>query len=858
MWLASAIATLLSITVAQASTAPYTNNFDNVGLIDLNGTGGWTAPANAFTNQNSITNSPTNAAILSEATATNLFTTANATNTWIEFYTIPSFREFHPTNHPSVATGDDEAVFYVNTNGYITAYDGSGSGSWVILSNTAVGGNVTPLTTGRWVRITVAMHYTNKTYSIFVNNKLHGDSLGFKEGTANTFVRFTIVQSNDVSYLDDVAVDTNNASSTPTGGGGDALTDDSDFDLIPDWWEIYYFQTIDYAGDADPDGDEFTNNDEYNAGTDPTNGSDFPATPLYALPWFEPFEELVTSPTMNLHGQHGWSNSLGNSSAAIVQTTNVYLGSQAGAFTGSESRVWFNDATATNVWTSMRLVARGSEAPSGVGITNGAAALYLLNEDNEITAWNGSNNAWTVYTTDANAEAIPAISTGSWIRLVSHCNYDNGTWSLFYSDSVTNRILTTVATNLGFADTSLTVYKGFSITNGSSTYADVDDIAVTATRPDEVDLDNNEVGDNFEDLHLDGNPNPDWDDDPDGDGLNNLQEYIAGTNPTNSDSFFRITAADVSYPHVDVVVQAGTNRNIYVWEATTYGGSSSLMRETTNQYWGATSVTLRDGNVAGGSAGRKFYVATVTYGGVSVTGATTYIMNREVRTRNTWHLTSVPADYGANNTLDSTLGSVLARGLVGNDTEGNADMIYLVTTNNGYVTNGFYLNGSGVWLTNGTVAGAADVAVDPMRGMFVKRANTGPTTTNSLLTGPVYTNTTSRIIRAGDSGANTSRWHLIAWPFPNSRSITASWSDGDGFGLDSAGATNGTSWSSSDRLLLPDSTGRRYALFLHTSGVWRIKDTRTTATDFTIQPGQVIQYYHTGTNSFTYSPDWTP
>ena len=51
------------------------------------------------------------------------------------------------------------------------------------------------------------------------------------------------------------------------------LTDpDSDSDSLPDWWEIRWFgSTTNTTGGADYDGDLYTNLEEYEAGTDPTN-----------------------------------------------------------------------------------------------------------------------------------------------------------------------------------------------------------------------------------------------------------------------------------------------------------------------------------------------------------------------------------------------------------------------------------------------------------------------------------------------------------------------------------------------------------------------------------------------------------
>jgi hypothetical protein len=56
-----------------------------------------------------------------------------------------------------------------------------------------------------------------------------------------------------------------------------ALADpDDDSDNLPDWWEMAYFGSTTNTGIADKDGDEYTNLDEYEANTDPTNNLSHP------------------------------------------------------------------------------------------------------------------------------------------------------------------------------------------------------------------------------------------------------------------------------------------------------------------------------------------------------------------------------------------------------------------------------------------------------------------------------------------------------------------------------------------------------------------------------------------------------
>jgi len=53
--------------------------------------------------------------------------------------------------------------------------------------------------------------------------------------------------------------------------------EDSDNDLMPDWWEVKYFNNINEVGpDADDDKDGFTNLEEYEAGTNPRDPKSHP------------------------------------------------------------------------------------------------------------------------------------------------------------------------------------------------------------------------------------------------------------------------------------------------------------------------------------------------------------------------------------------------------------------------------------------------------------------------------------------------------------------------------------------------------------------------------------------------------
>lgn len=55
--------------------------------------------------------------------------------------------------------------------------------------------------------------------------------------------------------------------------------EDTEGDGLPDWWEIQYFGDLSQDGEGDFDGDDFTNLEEYEGGTDPTDPNDKPRPP---------------------------------------------------------------------------------------------------------------------------------------------------------------------------------------------------------------------------------------------------------------------------------------------------------------------------------------------------------------------------------------------------------------------------------------------------------------------------------------------------------------------------------------------------------------------------------------------------
>ncbi|MBI5001691.1 MAG: right-handed parallel beta-helix repeat-containing protein [Euryarchaeota archaeon] len=64
---------------------------------------------------------------------------------------------------------------------------------------------------------------------------------------------------------------------TPRGVSGSSNVNDTDNDGIPDYWELHYFGILSYVANDDPDGDGYTNLQEYQAQTNPNDSANNPA-----------------------------------------------------------------------------------------------------------------------------------------------------------------------------------------------------------------------------------------------------------------------------------------------------------------------------------------------------------------------------------------------------------------------------------------------------------------------------------------------------------------------------------------------------------------------------------------------------
>ena len=275
---------------------------------------------------------------------------------------------------------------------------------------------------------------------------------------------------------------------------------DSDGDGLPDEMERRIYGTSPYL--ADTDGDGLSDALELAWGHDPLV-ADVPAS---ASVFSEPFEppEVVLG---GIDGQNGWTSSCATSCTAAVQGEVVYEGGgalelEAGAVSHSVT------CSAQVVWLDMRFHPDGGA--DEVAEPGDAALFFTLDQAGHPVMSDGVGLATNL--------SFAVSGWRRWVRFTARLDYSSRTWDLYVDGVMVGEGLSMRGASSSFSALSL---------DGSGV---ADGILVTTVRPLGLSSDGDLLPDEWEverfgDLSHDGSA------DTDGDGMSDLVEFRAGTDP---------------------------------------------------------------------------------------------------------------------------------------------------------------------------------------------------------------------------------------------------------------------------------------------------------------------------------------
>jgi len=500
------------------------------------------------------------------------------------------------------------------------------------------------------------------------------------------------------------------------------------------------------------------------------------------LPFTETFEDSPAYMANTLGTwpvQHGWRAS--PAAYAQVQSSVVYGGSKAGSTSNNILYHAFLGSPATNVWVDFYAIpqrrALAGTLPQNLCNSNSTTAFYVNDAGNVVVL---SNTTWLAVATNY------VIPTNTWVRFSINLNYASSNWSLYVAGSVSNAMATNLAQNLAFqgsaTNTTFGMFRVNTILDQRKTYLDSISMADGATNniPMAIDSDGDGLPDRWEVRYF-GDLSHNGTADTDGDGFTDRQEYIAGTNPNNADSYPRIAGVDIASsnsPDISVTWLGGTDTVTTVYSGDQIGRRflfTAANNNWTNQKVTAASLpdamivtnTWTDVNAASIYTSRYYYLS-VSMGGSGYTNTTfDWAMYSQARPASKKFMISVPIDYGNtnDNNFGGLLGQQIARGLFANNNTNLCDRISYLTLSNTYkelflATN---LDASVYWWDPDSTT-TANIPVTPGMAFWVYRGASNAVRTNTVFAGRSFASTSAVPLTIG-----TNRWTMFGWPLPRPR-----------------------------------------------------------------------------------------
>ena len=472
-----------------ASSTPFDDAFDYADGTSLDGTNGW-----AVTGNGSATTTNGQARLM-DATLVNAFGGGDEAVT-ITFDLQPQFMQGSPA---SAIPADASFVFYVKTNGLITAYNGATPTN---LTHTALSENST-------TQIQVRVDHPLEAWSLWLGSTEIATDFGFYGAAASTFteVGFTEIATNAFAALDNVNVTAALSSLPPTVSfltNGVLRAASESAVLIPVVLYPVQAVTVTVAHAVQPASTATFNADytNYTPSTITFNPGETSKTITFTvaqdqsgepdetvivglsefvnagagnftnftyiieadeilpavLPFYEPFDALAVGP---LHRQSHWV-----ANGTVVQTNEVYLGDKAAGMTlTTDDMVRSVAGTETNVWTDLLLMPAFGQPPSDP--PDGSSFAFYVNTNGHIMVFDGLVATQVVGI---------VVASNTWVRFTVHSDYTVPAWDLLM-DGVP------MAEGLDFFDTNATQYSEFGIRGAGDTSAYVDEIRIQTEEP---------------------------------------------------------------------------------------------------------------------------------------------------------------------------------------------------------------------------------------------------------------------------------------------------------------------------------------------------------------------------------------
>jgi len=854
------VSSLLSLEACfGASSIPWKDNFEtNTPGQSINGINGWiSVPAVIVVN----TNAPYPAAGHTNACSTissinvlsNAFAGVTARKLITDIYYTPQTKK-SPGNPTYISS--NAVQLYFNSNGYPVIVDGPYT-NWVICTTTPGGAPVTPITDCSWTRVTVFQNFSNQTWSLSINDQLVNQNAGFATTSITNYNGFYLKGS---TYVDNAWV-ASSLPSTTNNSGNPELVWDGNVDSMGDLWAVYYlgvatnaFGSLSASGDLDGDGR--LNREEFTDKTDPTDPSSRLPGGIWTLPYVENFD---VAPLGSVLTWHGLTSSPPNS--IVVQSSSYFQGGRAmaAASTGQVDLV-ITDNTATNVWFDMYVKMNVLMGEDSVSLPTNQASAFFVNKNGYVVAYNGTISNWITLTNSYTniaytANPVAPVNGTNWFRVIINQDFQAKQWSIFKADNVTNRIATNIAANLGFCTNTLTSFGGFSmtnsVTNGAPYVACVDNITISTNKPDVIDSNNNGIPDNWEAIYTNSYTGMVATADSDGDGVNNLYEYISGTDPNNASDFMKVIAMDPTNSDIQINFRLGSNRNYRVLASDYFASNKTVAGSAAADWWQTNVVWTHTNAVIYAPAMHRFYVVSAERGGLAYTNIEEWAMYLQPKYSGLWSMCGTPVDFetGNGNNLTNVLGTQLMRGFKATTSANttNGDQLYVLSGTNAVSNEASYVRhwltaDSSLWYAVGSTQ--AYTRIVPMQGFWVRRNETF--STNTVITGRTRTNAYYTI---GISNA----WNFLAWPYATERAESTG--PDLGWGFMKCGGIGNNIGTNADNIYVVQSNSWKI-LHLLPSGRWW-DSMRGSDVDFTMKAGQGFYYYHRG-SGFTWTNSYGP